>query len=263
MNLLTTLEKPLFLRRVSNFGHGHLLAVVVVLTHLSLLTTPFYFHWNYLLLSVFIYFLMGGVGSSVTMHRYLSHRSWNCPRWFEYAGSIFTTLGLVGSTITWVAIHRSHHMHTDTPKDPHSPYYQHWLRVHFSSMYCEPQLRLAIDLVEDPLHRFLHRYYWLVNLAYFSTLFYLGGWNLALWAHIVPALMLWHGGSSINSIGHMVGTNSNSTKDQSRNNFFLALIMWGEGWHNNHHRYPKRAIFQIKWYEIDMGGLLVKIFSRP
>lgn len=152
-------------------------------------------------------------------------------------------------------------MHTDTPKDPHSPNQQHWFRVHFMTMIYKPRLRLARDLVRDPVHRFFHRYYWLVNGVYALCLYALGGITLVIWAYAVPAVFLWHAGSGINSVGHLWGTQPVSQKDKSRNNLILSLLMWGEGWHNNHHRYPKRPVFQIKWYEIDPGGWVVRLFN--
>ncbi len=247
--------------RFFHFGNGQILFFAVIATHLCLLATPFYFKWHYVALAIAIYFLTGCIGSSVVLHRYLSHRSWRCPQWLEFIGSFFVTIGLIGSTITWVSIHRAHHMHTDTPKDPHSPHFMHWFKVHFFTMYYKPRLKLAKDLVQRPMHRYMHRYYWLVNLAYLVFLYSVGGVAAALWAYAVPAVILWHAGSGINSLGHLLGSQPSSLKDQSRNNFLLAVFMWGEGWHNNHHRYPQRPSFQIQWYEFDPGGWIIKLFN--
>lgn len=217
--------------------------------------------WHYGI-SAGVYFLTGCFGMSMTYHRLLSHQAWRAPKWFEPIGLFLGTYGLTGSSISWVAIHRQHHAYTDEPLDPHSPHSAHPLRAHFFSMIPRPRLgRYARDLVQSPLHRTFHRKYWYIHVG--IALGLLAIEPLAVvYAYLFPAMVLWNGGSAVNSIGHLFGYRNFSTKDFSRNNFILGFITWGEGWHNNHHHQPRNPLFNKKWWEFDMAGVWIKLLRR-
>lgn len=232
------------------------------IAHIALIVFLFTFSFSQLFICLVVYFLTGSIGMSMTYHRYLSHRSWDQPRWIEILGTFFGTIGLTGSSIAWCSIHREHHQKVDTYKDPHSPVFQPWWRVQFFSMTKKPKLRLVKDLIDDPLHRFFHRYYLSVNIGYSITLLVVLGPSAVLYAHLAPAAILWNAGSAVNTVGHLYGYRSYETKDKSRNNLFLAIITWGEGWHNNHHRFPKRSYYGDKWYELDVTGLTIQMITR-
>lgn len=209
-----------------------------------------------------VYFLTGCFGMSMTYHRLLSHRSWSPPPGFEFFGTFCGTLGLTGSSLGWTSVHRSHHVNVDSEEDPHSPHFRGFFWSQFLSMYYRPQLSNVKDLISKPYHRFFHRYYLAVHLAFAAILALAFGPFALVYAYLFPAAILWNTGSFVNSIGHAWGYKNFATKDQSRNNPLLALITWGEGWHNNHHRYQKRSYFGHRWFEIDVAGFLIKCISR-
>ncbi len=211
------------------------------------------------LITLSIYLLTGCIGMSVTYHRLLAHKSWKSSRPFEVFGTLLGFYGLTGSSIAWVAIHRQHHNHVDTPKDPHSPVHQPWWRVQFLSMFSPVRPECSLDLIKDPFHRFLHKYYFFIHALILLVLFLLSP-KVAIAAYLAPACLLWHAGSAINTIGHMVGYKNFNTKDQSRNNWPLALLAWGEGWHNNHR--PRRPNFGVKFWELDLSYVVIQITQK-
>jgi stearoyl-CoA desaturase (Delta-9 desaturase) len=212
--------------------------------------------WNYTV-SFLVFFLTGCLGMSMTYHRYWSHKSWNAPKSFYNVATILGCLGLTGSPLAWCAIHRKHHMVTDKPQDPHSPHHHSFLQVQFLSMFKKPKLHFVKDLVRIPIMQLTHRHYFLINALYFLLLLIFVEPFAVVYAYLFPAALLWNGGSLINTLGHKYGYRNFETKEKSRNNIILGFLMWGEGWHNNHHRYPSRAHFSVKKFEIDVSGYLI------
>ena len=215
---------------------------------------------SYLLISFAVYFFTGCIGMSMTYHRGLAHRSWKMPRWFEIFGTLCATYGLTGSSIAWVATHRKHHRHTDKEKDPHSPIYSGWAPVQFFSMFTPVEPKHAINLMRDPFHVALHRYYWFFHLFVILTILYFGGVMMLAAAYLAPAAILWHAGSAVNSLNHLSGYRNHDTDDNSHNNLITGYLVWGEGWHNNHHNRPTMSKFGEKWWELDIGGMLLALF---
>ena len=237
------------------------LLVFQIIAHLSLIPMILYgsvYHW---VLSFFVYFITGCFGMSMTFHRLLSHKSWNAPKWFEVFGTLAGTYGLTGSSIGWVAIHREHHHFTDQEKDPHSPKHKGFFRVQWLSMYDTPNTKYVVHLLRSKLHVFLHKYYIPIHLV-ICLFWYLIDPMLLVSAYLFPAAILWNGGSFINTITHMTGYKNHKTKDDSTNVPLLGILMWGEGWHNNHHAQPNNPSFKYKWWEFDMGYLWIKILSK-
>lgn len=230
-----------------------------LLAHLSIIPMIMFAHaWQYGV-ALGVYFLAGCLGMSVTYHRFLSHKSWKCPRWFEILGTLMGSIVLTGSSIAWVAVHRDHHMHTDKPADPHSPLHQSVWRVQFLSMLYRPKLRYARNLIQDPFHRWVHRHYLHINIAYAAILLMISPFAV-VYAYLFPAAIFWAAGNSINTLSHTFGYQTYATKDSSRNNFLVGYLVWGEGWHNNHHRYPRSPFFGRRWFELDIGGLFIRMF---
>jgi stearoyl-CoA desaturase (delta-9 desaturase) len=205
-----------------------------------------------------VYAVTGSVGASATLHRLLSHRSYTAPKWWEYFGTVIGTLGGVGSSIAWVAIHREHHRYVDTPRDPHSPLYKGFFRVQFLIMFNQPSLRMVADLMRSEFHAFMHNYYWAVHAVYAAILYAIDPMAV-IYAHLVPALMLFHAGGFINTFGHFLGWQDHPSKDTSVNNPLLGIFVWGEGWHNNHHANPGDWRFGQKWWQIDVAGYLIRM----
>ena len=232
-----------------------------VIAHLSIIPMIMYGSWYHWLIGFFVYFITGCFGMTMTFHRLLSHRSWNAPKWFHYFGSLAGFYGLTGSTIGWVAIHREHHVHTDDEDDPHSPNYKGFLKVQWLSMFETPHPKYAIHLIRDPFHVFIHKWYFLIHGAIAGLWLWIDPMLLVA-AYLFPAMILWNAGSFINTLTHMFGYRNFETTDNSTNIPTLGVLMWGEGWHNNHHANPNNPSFKYNWWEIDVGGWFIKLLEK-
>ena len=130
------------------------LFVLQLIAHISLIPMVIFGTWHHYLIVLIVYFLTGCLGMTMTYHRLLSHRSWHPPKLMEYFFVILATVGLTGSAISWVAIHRKHHKYTDQPEDPHSPIHKGWFYCHFLSMFEKVELKYTLDLIKEPFYRF-------------------------------------------------------------------------------------------------------------
>lgn len=198
---------------------------------------------------------------TMTYHRLLSHNSWNAPTWFRYFGVACATIGLTGSAISWVAIHRKHHKYADTKNDPHSPSFKGFVYCQWFSMFEEVELKYVTDLVRSRLCLFQHKYYFFLILAIAIPLYIIQPFSV-IYVLLFPAFLLWNGGSSVVTFSHLFGRKKFETNDNSRNNWLLALLVWGEGWHNNHHKYPKRYSFRVEKWEIDIGAAMIFLITK-
>lgn len=239
---------------------SYFLFIFQVIAHMALIPLVIYGQWYHFLLAFFVYFITGCFGMTMTFHRLLSHRSWNAPVWFERVGTIAGFYGLVGSPIAWVAVHREHHRHVDTDQDPHSPEHQGFVKVQWFSMFDKVNPKYASHLLRDRFQVFLHKNYFLIHLIIF--MFWLAVNPMMLVAcYLAPAAVLWNLGSFVNSLNHRIGYKNFESKDSSKNLFFTGFLVWGEGWHNNHHAHPTNPNFKEKWWEFDLGGLFIKLLS--
>ncbi|MDX1457568.1 MAG: fatty acid desaturase [Marinobacter sp.] len=211
-------------------------------------------------------------------HRYFSHKAFQTHRVWQF---VFALLGLTAvqrGPLWWAAHHRAHHQHSDTQDDVHSPRTRSLLWSHLGWFICNRHFKTDYDRVKDfaryPELRFLNRHDQLVPLLTGVLVFATGEWcysydptlgiqglNLLLWAFLIPTVLVWHATFSINSLAHLLGRRRFNTRDHSRNNFLLALFTLGEGWHNNHHRWPTSARQGFYWWEIDVTYYLLKLLS--
>lgn len=232
-----------------------------ILAHLALAAMLIYGSLAQWLISLAIYFVIVTLGGTITYHRLLSHKSFVAPKWFEYLGTFCGALGGNGSSIGWVAIHREHHRFTDTENDPHSPLHKNFFMIQFGSMCELPNIRYVPDLLRSKFHMWIHNYYWIPNIIYVILVGLIDPFAV-VYAYFVPTLMMWHAGSFINTVNHMLGYKSNTTKDASTNNLFTGYLVSGEGWHNNHHAAPADAQFGRKWWEFDLGWQIIKLVRK-
>ncbi len=229
---------------------------------------PQFFSWSAVEAALLLYYLTGGLGVCLTYHRILTHRSLRVPKLLEYALTVLAVLSLQGGPIEWVATHRAHHAHTDKEGDPHS-IYDGLLWTHLEWMYRsnphfpigEQQARLTPDLSNDPFYRFIEKTHALWQIPLAGLLFYFGGWSWVIWAVFVRLVVTYHGTWLVNSAAHAVGYQSYRTGDKSRNNWFVAMFSWGEGWHNNHHAFPSSARHGMTWYEVDITWMTVRFLQ--
>ena len=241
--------------------HPWYLLVAQIIAHLSIIPMIMYGEWYHWLLGIAVYFVTGCFGMTMTYHRLLSHNSWKAPNWFEYFGTLCGFYGLTGSSIGWVAIHKEHHHYTDQEKDPHSPEHHGFFKVQWLSMFEEPNPRYVIRLIRDPIHMFLHKWYFVIHIV-IAVVWYLIDPMLMVAAYLFPAMILWNAGSFINTLTHTFGYRNHDTDDNSTNIPILGILMWGEGWHNNHHWKPQEATFKYKWWELDIGYQFIKLLSK-
>ena len=248
---------------MKNYGASFLFFSQVI-AHFGLIYGFFHFNSLEWLTVLGIYFLTGCLGVSITYHRLLSHQSFKSPKWFEILGTLCATYGLVGSSLAWVNNHRSHHLHTDTPRDPHSPQHHGWVNIQWFSMFTsETRFRYVVKILRDPFHAWLHRHYALIHLFLFAFFMILGGFHAVALYYLAPAAILWNLGSLINTLCHsrFGYRNYELVDDLSKNNLLLGYLVWGEGWHNNHHRHPNRAKYGEKWWEFDISHHVIKLIQ--
>jgi stearoyl-CoA desaturase (delta-9 desaturase) len=224
-------------------------------------TTLIFVHdWRWWALSVGVYFLTCCLGLSVTYHRLLTHRSFEMAKWMEYVFSWLGAMGATGSTLGWVALHHQHHAHADGPGDPHSPRLHGW-RILFAKLEFDFDKWSVRALAKDRFHRVLHCYYH-AFLALWALLLCAIDPMVLLFCGIVPATLQLNISSLSNYLNHRWGYRNFHTKDDSTNNALIALLAWGEGWHNNHHRFPRRWSLRVRWWELDPGAWVVRAVRR-
>lgn len=220
-----------------------------IIAHLSIIPMLMYATLDNWIIAIVVYFCTGCLGMTMTYHRLLSHKSWKAPKFLEYLFTLFATVGMTGSAITWVAIHKQHHAHTDTDKDPHSPIYKGRFRAHYLSMFSPVELKRVTHLLRDKFYVFQHKFYFEINLVYAMILYMIDPFAV-VYAWLFPAMLLWNGGSSIISISHRHGA--------VHNDLSLAVLVWGEGYHKNHHDNAGLSKFG-KW---DLGGAIIKLLDK-
>jgi stearoyl-CoA desaturase (delta-9 desaturase) len=199
-------------------------------------------------------------------HRYFSHRAFKASRAVQCALAVGGTLCLQKGPLWWAANHRVHHRHADRPTDLHSPRARGlwWAHVGWilSREHAATQWHAIPDLARHPELRWLDRHWLVAPLAMSGVLWLAGGWWALLWGFFVSTTLLWHGTFTINSLAHVFGSRRYPTDDDSRNSLGLALLTMGEGWHNNHHRYPGAARQGFFWWEVDATHYVLSALAR-
>lgn len=262
-------------------------AIPIVLLHLLAFAAfiPWLFSWTGLILMV-VGVHVYGQSINLCYHRLLAHRSARVPQWLEHTFVVIALCCLQDTPGKWVATHRYHHNHSDDQPDPHSPLvnflWSHvgWLLVHNGGTNnIETYRRYAPDIFRNPFYMRLERgllpvWIYLAHAAlHFVVGFAIGaisgGWmgglqfglSLLVWAVIVRTVIVWHITWSVNSLTHLFGYTNYDTTDNSRNNWFVALITVGEGWHNNHHHDPASSSNQHRWWEFDITYYELKLLE--
>jgi stearoyl-CoA desaturase (delta-9 desaturase) len=241
----------------------------MVLFHLGALAAFFTFSWRALAVALFLYWMTTGLGISLGYHRLLTHRSYQVPMALEYFFALCGTLTLEGGPISWVATHRVHHQKSDQHGDPHSPrdgaWWAHvgWILIGESNHNNTRLMsKYAPDLAKHKFYVWLNNYHWVPLAVLGALLFALGGVSVFLWGIFARVVFGLHTTWLVNSATHMWGTRRFATRDDSRNNWWVALLTFGEGWHNNHHAHPTSARHGLAWYEFDPSWILLKILKR-
>ncbi len=236
----------------------------VVLFHILSAAALFYFSWSNLIAAAVTWWIAGSLGIGLGYHRLLTHRGFKVPKAVENFLAVCGTLAMQSGPLSWVTTHRIHHAFTETEKDPHSPrkgiFWAHmgWLfRGNAQEHPLETHKRYSPDLVDNKFYHWLDNYYWITNLIVGGILFAIGGWSMVLWGVFFRIVWGWHTTWLVNSMTHLWGTRRFETKDDSRNNALIGFLAWGEGWHNNHHAYPRSSRHGLAWYEFDFNWIQI------
>lgn len=204
-------------------------------------------------------------GISAGYHRYFAHRSYKTSRVFQFMLAWLGCSALQKGPLWWAAHHREHHRHTDTPEDPHSPiagsvWWSHvgWI---LAPDYDETNWPAVKDWAPYWELRWLNRLHWVPGLALAALCWLIDGWSGLVWGFLLSTVLLYHATFAVNSICHLFGSRRYATADASRNNWWVALLTLGEGWHNNHHHYQSSANQGFLWWEIDVSYYLIQFLG--
>jgi stearoyl-CoA desaturase (delta-9 desaturase) len=232
-------------------------------------------------------FVFGYLGINLCYHRLLTHKGLECPKWLEHVFAVLAICCMQDTPARWVGIHRWHHVKSDESDDPHTPLaglvwgHVGWVflkndQIDRYAIYT----RFAKDILRDPFYKKLETTarYPLIVVASWALFFAVGfafellssgsfsqaiqfGFSLLIWGVFVRTVVVWHVTWSVNSLAHLFGYRNYNTSDDSRNNWFVALMTFGEGWHNNHHADARSARHGHRWFEIDLTFSVIQLLE--
>ena len=243
-------------------GLNWITATAMIAFHIGAVAALFFVDKGAIITAIALYFVGGMLGIGMSYHRLLTHRSYKTTKFIEYFLTICGTLALEGGPIFWVATHRVHHQKSDREGDPHTPreggFWAHmgWILTgqglhHDASILA----KYAPDLCRDRFHVWLSTWHWLTNVVVGLVLLAFGGIPYVLWGIFFRTVAGLHTTWAVNSATHMWGSRRFETRDDSTNNWWVALLTFGEGWHNNHHAHPTSARHGLAWYELDLNWI--------
>ncbi len=241
--------------------------------HVAVLAAPFTFSWAGLFVLLLMAWLTGGIGICLGNHRLFTHRSFAVIRPLRWLIAVLGSLAGQGSLIDWVADHRKHHALSDREGDPHSPndgaWWSHmlWLMSDRSRSNQAHRRHWAPDLLKEPVLVWIDRTVPPLAPGFRRLVFGLGFWiggiatgcSLLVWGVFLRLVFVFHATWLVNSASHLWGYRNYQTRDNSRNLWWVALLTYGEGWHNNHHAYPRMARNRHKWWEFDLTFEVIRL----
>jgi stearoyl-CoA desaturase (delta-9 desaturase) len=229
------------------------------------------------LTAALILYLVRGFGVTAGYHRLLAHRSFRAGRPVQFLLALAGSLATQGGPLWWVAHHRSHHRYTETDRDIHSPRTQGFWRSHMGWMLSTESFREnganARDLYRVPELKFLQQHYVWIVLGQGAAIYALGaglaalgvdtsGAQMLVWAWFIATVALWHATFMVNSVCHLWGSRPFDAGDTSTNNWLVAALALGEGWHNNHHKFAYSARHGLEWWQFDLTWVLLRGMER-
>lgn len=236
--------------------------------HILALLGVFCFSWTNFFVMLGLYFLTGCLGVTLGFHRLLTHRALKTPKWLERVLTTCGVLAVQGGPIEWIGHHRMHHAFSDKGGDPHDAtrgfWYSHmgWL-FHVKTEFDDPKTlaRFARDIVADPYYRWLDKTWVQIFLQAVlgAVLLAIGGWQMFIWGIAVRLVLVYHVTWLVNSAAHMWGYRPHDVDNLARNNWFVALVAFGEGWHSNHHAYGDVAPAGYRWWEFDLTYMVIRL----
>jgi len=257
MTIATSAKYPLNWVNITYFGLIHIGALFALL--------PGNFRWDGVALFLILHWITGGLGITLGWHRLISHRSFQTPKWLEYFLVLCGALTCQGGVITWVGLHRQHHAHSDQNLDPHDSNKGFWWS-HMGWMLheipAEDQIpRFTKDISDDKFYQFCQNYFVPIQIAFGLILFAIGGWSYVVWGIFVRLVVVFHCTWFVNSATHRFGYRTHDSNDKSRNCWWVALLTYGEGWHNNHHAFQYSARHGMAWWEVDLTWMTIQLLQ--
>jgi fatty-acid desaturase len=240
-------------------------AAFIIAMHLGVVAVIWQTTWAAIGVCILLHAAFGGLGICVGYHRLLTHRSFKCPKAVEYGLALLGAFTLEGGPIDWVTHHRQHHQYSDEPGDPHSAregfFWSHVLWMMWmpdEESWSQLVARYSPDLQRQAFYRFLGRYYLALSLLLAGLLYWAGGWPFVVWGMCVRLVVTYHSTWFVNSASHTFGYRNFEISDLSTNCWWVALITYGEGWHNNHHAFPTSARHGLRWWEVDLSYAFIR-----
>jgi stearoyl-CoA desaturase (delta-9 desaturase) len=250
-------------------GFNWITSVALILLHVGAIAALFNFTWTNLIVAAVLYWITIGFGIGMGYHRLLTHRSYKVPKALEYFFAVCGTLTLEGGPIFWVATHRIHHQFSDRDGDPHTPndgtFWAHMGWIIFGEAKHNDTASMSKytpDLGADRFYVWLNTYHYVPLTVLGLILLAIGGWPMVFWSVCLRVTLGLHATWLVNSATHLWGDRRFLTKDDSRNNWWVALLTFGEGWHNNHHAHPVSARHGLAWYELDITWLQINLLKH-
>ena len=243
-------------------GTNWITVIAMSAFHVGAVAAFFFIDLGAILAALALYVVAGMLGIGMAYHRLLTHRSYKTHKGIEYFLTACATLALEGGPIFWVATHRIHHQKSDREGDPHSPreggWWAHagWI-IKGDGLHHDASLlaRYAPDLFRDRFHVWISEWHWVSNVLVGLALLAYGGIPYVLWGIFFRTTFGLHCTWLVNSATHMWGSRRFETRDDSTNNWWVAALSFGEGWHNNHHAHPTSARHGLAWYELDVNWI--------
>jgi len=236
--------------------------------HVGALAALFFWSWPAVISAVLLYWVAGSLGVGMGYHRLLTHRGYKVPKVVEYFLVTCASISLQGGPIEWTTTHRMHHAHTDRQGDPHTPregrWWSHvgWIVAGTAQKHERVVMeRYAPDLLKDRYYVWLSRYYCVPLILLALVLLALGGWRVVMWSVFLRVTLGLQATWLVNSATHLWGRRRFDTGEDSRNSWWVALLTFGEGWHNNHHAHPTSARHGLRWYEIDFNWWGIRVLQ--
>ncbi|KKJ01131.1 acyl-CoA desaturase [Prochlorothrix hollandica] len=233
---------------------------------------PSNFSWYAVALALFMHWFTGCLGITLGWHRLISHRSFQVPKWLEYFFVFCGSLSCQSGPIEWIGLHRHHHAYSDQEEDHHNSNKGFWWS-HMNWMWVDVPARKQLprftrDIASDPVYLFFDKYFiplqFAVGIIFFiaSDAIVGNGWSFVVWGVFLRIVLLYHCTWFVNSATHKFGYRTHETTDNSRNCWWVALLTYGEGWHNNHHAFQYSARHGWQWWEIDITWLTIRLLER-